>query len=149
MVADKYYREAVGLSTATFQLLGVLGPALAGIMAVWLGARQIFFLDGVSFVIAGILIPQQDLQKGIKSKVQQISNTSQNVLKGIRLLFGNKILRFALAIEFVSAIAGAMILVNIISHIKNGLFLDDKYYGWIMAVFWYWCRYFSLCFRQF
>ena len=32
IVDSKYYREAVGLSTATFQLLGVLGPALAGIV---------------------------------------------------------------------------------------------------------------------
>lgn len=138
VAADKYYREAVGLSTATFQLLGVLGPALAGIMAVWLGARQIFLLDGVSFVLAGILIlliPRQDLQKGVASRTPLPTNTWQNIVKGIRLLFGNKILRFALAIEFVSAIAGAMILVNTISHIKNGLYLDDKYYGWIMAVF--------------
>lgn len=28
-----------------------------------------------------------------------------------------------------------MILVNTISHIKNGLLLDDKYYGWAMAIF--------------
>ena len=44
-------------------------------------------------------------------------------------------MRFALAIEFVSAIAGAMILVNTISHIKNSLLLDDKFYGWAMAIF--------------
>lgn len=43
IVEKKYYREAIGLSTATFQLLGVLGPGLAGILAVWLGVRQIFF----------------------------------------------------------------------------------------------------------
>ncbi len=43
IIEGKYFREAVGLSTATFQLLGVLGPALAGMVAVWLGARQIFF----------------------------------------------------------------------------------------------------------
>lgn len=138
IIEGKYYREAVGLSTATFQLLGVLGPALAGIIAVWLGARQIFFIDGVSFILAALLIlsiPRQELQKGVTAKIQKSSDTWRNVIKGIRLLFGNKILRFALAIEFVSAIAGAMILVNTISYIKSGLLLDDKYYGWIMAIF--------------
>lgn len=39
-----HYRQAVGLSTATFQILGVLGPGLAGILAVWFGAREIFLL---------------------------------------------------------------------------------------------------------
>lgn len=138
IIEGKYFREAVGLSTATFQLLGVLGPALAGIVAVWLGARQIFFLDAISFIVAAILIlsiPRKELQKGVTLAAQQSHNTWGDVIKGIRLLFGNKILRFALSIEFVSAIAGAMILVNTISHIKNGLELDDKYYGWVMAVF--------------
>jgi NRE family putative nickel resistance protein-like MFS transporter len=138
IIEGKYFREAVGLSTATFQLLGVLGPALAGIIAVWLGARQIFFLDGISFVLAGILIlsiPSNELQKGVTDEARQSQNTWNDVIKGIQLLFGNKILRFALAIEFVSAIAGAMILVNTISHIKNSLLLDDKFYGWAMAIF--------------
>jgi MFS transporter, NRE family, putaive nickel resistance protein len=138
IIEGKYFREAVGLSTATFQLLGVLGPALAGIVAVWLGARQIFFLDAASFIIAAVLIlsiPKLELQKGVSLEAQQSHNTWGDVIKGIRLLFGNKVLRFALSIEFVSAIAGAMILVNTISHIKNGLLLDDKYYGWAMAIF--------------
>jgi len=138
IIEGKYYREAVGLSTATYQLLGILGPALAGIVAVWLGAREIFFVDAASFVIAAVLIlaiPKQELQKGVSVEAQQAENMWSNVIKGIRLLFGNKILRFALSIEFVSAIAGAMILVNTISHIKNGLGLTDKYYGWVMAAF--------------
>ena len=66
IVEVKYFREAVGLSTATFQLLGVLGPALAGVVAVWLGARQIFFLDAASFIAAALLIisiPKAALQK--------------------------------------------------------------------------------------
>ena len=35
IIEGEYYREAVGLSTATYQLLGILGPALAGIIAIW------------------------------------------------------------------------------------------------------------------
>lgn len=138
IIEGRYFREAVGLSTATFQLLGVLGPALAGIVAVWLGARQIFFLDGASFIAAALLIisiPGDALQKGVTAEAQKSTDTWGNVIKGVRLLFGNNILRFALAIEFVSAIAGALILVDTISYIKNGLRLDDKYYGWVMAIF--------------
>ncbi|MBL0132820.1 MAG: MFS transporter [Chitinophagaceae bacterium] len=138
IIEGKYYREAVGLSTATYQLLGILGPALAGIVAVWLGAREIFFVDAISFIVAAFLIlaiPKQELQKGVTVAAEQPQNTWGDVIKGVRLLFANKVLRFALSIEFVSAIAGAMILVNTIGHIKNGLQLDDKYYGWVMASF--------------
>jgi len=138
IVDNQYYREAVGLSTATFQLLGVLGPALAGIVAVWLGARQIFFLDGISFIVAALFIisiPTKDLQKGVSGHAKTDSDTWRDVRKGVKLLFSNRIIRFALCIEFVSAIAGAMILVNTIGHIKNNLQLGDNYYGWIMAAF--------------
>ena len=138
IVDNNYYREAVGLSTATFQLLGVLGPAMAGIVAVWLGARQIFFLDGISFIVAALFIlsiPTKDLQKGVSEHSQRDSDTWSDVMKGVKLLFSNRIIRFALCVEFVSAIAGAMILVNTIGHIKNNLQLGDNYYGWIMAAF--------------
>ncbi|MBA4167025.1 MAG: MFS transporter [Chitinophagaceae bacterium] len=138
IVDSKYYREAVGLSTATFQLLGVVGPGLAGIVAVWLGARDIFFVDAFSFIIAALLIlsiPGAALQKGVTAQAEQSGNGWADVIKGIRLLFGNKLVRFALGIEFVSAIAGAQILVNSINQIKNGLHLSDNYYGWLMALF--------------
>lgn len=138
IIEGKYYREAVGLSTATYQLLGILGPALAGVIAIWLGAREIFFVDAASFIIAAFLIltiPREALQKGVLSAARQSESTWSDVIKGVRLLFSNKILRFALSIEFVSAVAGAMILVNTISLVKSGLQLTDKYYGLVMAAF--------------
>lgn len=137
-VVDKaHYRQAVGLSTATFQILGVLGPGLAGILAVWFGARQIFFIDAGSFVIAAVLIlmlPTAKLQHAIK-KNEKTFTAWHDAIKGIRLLFKNPLIRFALFIEFVSAIAGAQILVNTVGHIKSGLHLDDRHYGWVMAAF--------------
>lgn len=138
IVEREIYREANGLSMATFQLLSVFGPALAGIVAVWLGVKQIFFVNGATLFIAILLIltiPVAALQKGVNTDDTQSGNTWSEILKGIRLLFGNKILRFSLSIEFISAIAGAMILVNTVGLVKTSLQLDDKHYGWIMAVF--------------
>lgn len=138
IVENNYYREAIGLSTATYQLLGVLGPALAGIVAVWFGAREIFFIDAISFVIAAVIIlsiSKNELSKGTSNGNSENKDTWDGVLKGVRLLFGNKSLQFSLCIEFISAIAGAMILVNTISLIKKDLLLGDSHYGWVMAFF--------------
>ena len=132
-----YYRQAIGLSTATFQLLGVLGPGLAGILAVWLGVRDIFLVDAASFIIAGILIlglPGALLNQPPGTTGEPLSTWS-DVVQGATLLFSNPLIRFALAIEFVSAIAGAQILVNTVGHIKDGLGLTDTYYGWVMGAF--------------
>lgn len=139
IVEKGIYRQAIGLSTATYQLLGVLGPGLAGILAIWLGAKEIFFVDAVSFILAGILIltlPGHLIKKSkeISSDTKPLS-TWQDVAKGARLLLSNKLIRFALSIEFVSAIAGAQILVNTVGHVKSGLQLTDKHYGMVMSAF--------------
>ncbi len=139
IVDKKLYRQAIGLSAATYQLLGVLGPGLAGVLAIWLGAREIFIVDAATFVIAGILLlslpkdflnaPKQD------EHIKKHTITWQDVTKGSKLLFANKDIRFALFIELVSAMAGAFILVNTITLVKGGLNLTDRNYGLIMAAF--------------
>jgi len=43
IVPGNEYREANGFSMATFQLLSVFGPALAGLFAVWLGLNNCFW----------------------------------------------------------------------------------------------------------
>ena len=133
----KNYSSGIALSNATNQLLGVLGPGIAGGVAAWLGARQIFFVDAASFIIAAVFIlslPSLLIIK--KSNVKrQIPKVWTDVLKGTHLLFTDKAVRFALLIEFVSAIAGAQILVNTVGYIKGQLHLTDKHYGYVMAAF--------------
>lgn len=96
-------------------------------------------MDAASFVIPGILIltlPGSLMRKATAADARaKVLSAWQDVLKGARLLFGNKLIRFALSIEFVSAIAGAQILVNTVGHIKSGLHLNDQHYGWVMAAF--------------
>ena len=138
VVDKKLYREAIGLSAATYQILGILGPGLAGILAVWLGAREIFLVDAATFIIAGILLltlPKEFLNAPEEHISKKHPTTWQEVTKGIKLLFGNRYIRFALFIELVSAMAGAFILVDTIVLIKGELNLTDKEYGWTMAAF--------------
>ena len=133
------FANAIVLSNATWQLLGVLGPGLAGGMAALMGLREIFFFDAVSFIIAAILIfliPGNLILKNEAAlKTESIKNIGTDILIGTKLLFQKRPIRFALFIELVAAIAGAQILVNTIGHIKGGLHLTDVYYGWLMAAF--------------
>jgi NRE family putative nickel resistance protein-like MFS transporter len=130
------YSKGIALSNATYQILGILGPGLAGAVAAWLGAREIFFVDAASFIIAGVLIlslPSLMIEK--KKSSQPLPNVWKDILKGSRLLFQNKAIRFALFIELVSAIAGAQILVNTVGYVKGALLLTNKHYGYVMAAF--------------
>lgn len=135
--SEKNYSSGIALSNATNQLLGVLGPGLAGGVAAWLGARQIFFVDAASFIIAAVFIlslPSLLIERKENGNVVQ-AKVWTDIIKGTRLLFRDKAIRFALLIELVSAIAGAQILVNTIGYIKGQLHLTDKHYGYVMAAF--------------
>jgi NRE family putative nickel resistance protein-like MFS transporter len=131
------YGSGIALSNATNQLLGILGPGLAGGVAAWLGARQIFFVDAASFIIAAVFIltlPSLLIEKHNKGGKPQ-ANVWPDILKGTKLLFTDKAIRFSLLIELVAAIAGAQILVNTVGYIEGQLHLTDKYYGYVMAAF--------------
>ena len=133
------YANAITLSNATWQLLGMLGPGLAGALAIWLGSRQIFIFDAASFIISSVLvfmIPIALLKEEDKTESQSsFKNVWNDIEKGTKLLFNNSPIRFALLIELVAAIAGAQILVNTVGHIKGNLSLTDKEYGWAMTAF--------------
>ncbi len=133
----KNYSSGIALSNATNQLLAVLGPGVAGAIAVWLGERQIFFVDAASFIIAAVIILTLPSLLAERKKAGNIVQAKAwtDIIKGTRLLFTEKAIRFALLIELVSAIAGAQILVNTVGYIKGQLHLTDKHYGYVMAAF--------------
>jgi NRE family putative nickel resistance protein-like MFS transporter len=132
------YGNAIALSNGTWQMLGILGPGLAGALAVVWGARQIFFFDAFSFVISSLLvffIPISTLAKSGKGIESSFKSVQGSILKGTRLLFTIPPIRFSLLIELAAAIAGAQIIVNSVGYIKGDLLLSDKEYGWTMAAF--------------
>lgn len=132
------YANAITLSNATWQLLGILGPGLAGALAVWLGSRQIFLFDALSFVLSSILvlmIPMTTLKKEKSAVNFTFSNFGKDIIQGTKLLFQHPPIRFALLIELGAAIAGAQVLVNTVGHIKGNMLLTDREYGWAMTAF--------------
>lgn len=132
------YAQAISLSSGTYQLLGVLGPGIAGGLAAIINLRDIFFLDAISFIVAAILIftlpGNLNVARTSKASIL-IPNVWSDIKKGTRDLFKDNIIRFALVMEFVAAIAGAQILVNTVGHIKGELQLSSIEYGWAMSAF--------------
>ncbi len=133
------YSNAIVLSNGTWQLLGMLGPGLAGGLAAFMGARQIFFFDAFTFIIAAVLIlaiPGKLIAANKNSEIKHYEiSVWSDISRGTRLLFHNPPVRFAVMIEMVIAIAGAQIFVNTVGLVKGGMGLNDQYYGWVMMAF--------------
>jgi NRE family putative nickel resistance protein-like MFS transporter len=130
--------QAIALSSATYQLLSVLGPSLAGSIATFVGTRQVFFLDGITFLIAAILIiklPGQLMVNQSQQTVRTVNKTLQDIRTGTRCLFIDPPIRYALALQLIAAIAGAEILVNTVGYVQGTLHFGKIEYGWVMAAF--------------
>ncbi|MFD2786223.1 MFS transporter [Hymenobacter rubripertinctus] len=128
--------QAISLSGATYELLGVLGPGLAGAVAVVLGTRNIFFLDAATFLVSGILI--LTLPARLRGEAEAGADTRitvPNLLVGTRRLWGRGPMRYALLLELVAAVSGALILVNTVGRVKGQLGLGNAEYGWVMSAF--------------
>jgi NRE family putative nickel resistance protein-like MFS transporter len=132
------YAGAIALSSATYQLLGVLGPGIAGSVAAFIGARQVFFLDAVTFLLAAVLIFTLPGQLRVESN-QQPSSTSgrtwRDIKDGTTRLLSDAPIRYALFMQLVASIAGAQILVNTVGYVQGTLKLGNVQYGWVMAAF--------------
>jgi NRE family putative nickel resistance protein-like MFS transporter len=130
--------RSIALSSATSQLLGVLGPGLAGSIAAFVGTREVFFLDGLTFLIAAILIvtlPGKLIVSQNNLAAKTIDKTVADIRAGTTCLFADPPIRYALALQLVTSIAGAEILVNTVSHVQSSLHVGKVEYGWVMAAF--------------
>lgn len=139
VTGENDYASAIALSSATYQLLGgVIGPSIAGSIAAFIGARQVFFLDAVTFFFAAVLIFTLPGQLKVESN-QQLSSTSggtwRDIKDGTTRLLSDAPIRYALFIQLVTSIMGAQILVNTVGYVQGTLKLGDVQYGWVMAAF--------------
>ena len=135
---EEDYHKAIALSSATYQLLGVLGPGLAGGVATVVGTRQVFLLDGITFLLAALLIvtlPGQLMVNQEQKTAKTVQKTFQDIRTGTFCLFADPLIRYALFMQLVAAIAGAAILVNTVGYVQGVLGLGKVEYGWVMAAF--------------
>ena len=132
------YPQAIALSSATFQLLGVLGPGIAGAIAALVGARQVFFLDALTFLMAAVLIvtlPGQLRVEKAAAQARSSGRTWRDIREGTTRLFADNGLRYALAMQLVASVTGAQILVNTVGYVQGTLKLGSVQYGWVMGAF--------------
>lgn len=129
--------QAIALSNATYQLLSVLGPALAGSVAALLSTRSVFFLDALTFLIAAGLIAglPTALIAAKEGAVSPRSGFLEELSVGSQCLWWDAAMRYGLLLQLVAAIAGAEILVNTVGYVQGVLQAGSQAYGSIMAVF--------------
>lgn len=128
---------AIALSNATYQLLSILGPAIAGSVAALFNTRSVFFLDALTFLVAAgliawlpraLIVPREGAVSPHRGFLEELSVGSQ-------CLWWDRAIRYGLLLQLVAAIAGAEILVNTVGYVQGTLQAGSQAYGSIMAAF--------------
>ncbi len=131
------YPQAIALSGTTYQILGVFGPGIAAILALFIPARELFFWDGASFLIAAILIAclPGSLRVNATDDDKSVTRIFADIRSGTARLWTDAPIRYGLVMQLVAAIAGAQILVNTVGYVQGALHQSAAAYGWVMMGF--------------
>jgi MFS transporter, NRE family, putaive nickel resistance protein len=130
------YPQAIALSSTTYQILGVFGPGIAGILALFAGTRDLFFWDGLSFLLAAILIGTLPEDIRINASVDKsVERIWTDIQTGTTRLWTDPPIRYGLMMQLVASIAGAQILVNTVGYVQGTLQQTAVEYGWVMMGF--------------
>ena len=137
VTGETNYPQAIALSSTTYQILGVFGPGIAGVLALFIGARDLFFWDGASFIIAAILIATLpgNLQTNTGESKKKVASMRSDIQVGTIQLWTDAPIRYGLMMQLVASIAGAQILVNTVGYVKGTLNYTAVEYGWVMMGF--------------
>lgn len=130
------YQEAIALSGVTYQLLSAVGPGVAGLVAAFVGIRQVFFLDAITFAIAAVLVISiPDALNSTTTPAHRQSNLWRELSVGTVCLWRDRALRYGLLLQLIAALSGAQILINTVRYVQGSLHLSTLDYGWVMAAF--------------
>ncbi len=131
------YPQAIALSSTTYQILGVFGPGIAGVLALFIGARELFFWDGASFIIAAILIATLpgNLRTNAGESERKVASMRSDIQVGTIQLWTDAPIRYGLMMQLVASIVGAQILVNTVGYVRGTLNYTAVEYGWVMMGF--------------
>lgn len=133
MIAGREHaRSAFALSAATTEILGIVGPGLAGVLAIWVGGRQLFLVIAVAFLVAALLVAALGQ---LRTNHVDDSTAMRGIADGTRRLWGDRPIRFAVLMELVAAVSGALILTATVGRVQGGLALSEAHFGWAMAVY--------------
>lgn len=127
VVGSDQYVKALSLSRIAVDMEAVLGPAVAGLLVTLLGLNWLFWFDAATYLASAALVTASVLPHVSKPSIQFSFRTFLGELTyGTRILLHQAVLRRALLLNLVEAIAGAAAIVATVVYVKDVLMLGEN-----------------------
>jgi NRE family putative nickel resistance protein-like MFS transporter len=134
VVGREQYVRALSLSRIAVDMEAVLGPAVAGLLVSLLGLNWLFWFDAGTYLVSAVLVAASSLPHVSKPSIRFSFRTFLAELTyGTRILLRQSVLRRALMLNLVEAIAGAAAIVATVVYVKDVLMLGETEFVLAMA----------------
>jgi len=134
IVGQKHYVKALSMSRIAVDVEAVMGPMLAGLLVTWLGLNWLFWFDAATYLVSAVLVAFCALPKRSQPLTRfSLGELLDELSYGTRILLRQSVLRRALMLNFVEAIAGAAAIVGTVIYVKDMLGLGDSEFVIAMA----------------
>jgi MFS family permease len=130
LVEREYIGNAIGLTSVAFNAPAVIGPAVAGLLIVWVGVAGSFYINAIATlaVVAAILMmhPSPPTTTRREPLLATIGD-------GLAFLWGHPILKWIVGVFAVSALLTRPYAQLIPAYVVNTLQGDARALGWAVA----------------
>lgn len=130
---EEDYTNALSLSRLAEDLETLLSPMLAALLLTMVGFPVLFAGTVAGFVLSALLVVSVRLP--LRPPPSEGEGVWEATTKGLRVYLATPRLRGALAVEFATAAAGAMVLVNTVVIVRATMGLGDSAVAVALAAF--------------
>lgn len=125
------YTRALSLARLAYDLENLLSPALAAIALSFVSYTDLFLFDSATFVISAALVATVTIPAA--QTLREPGGLRSKLTLGLRRYLATPRLRGLLALHLAAAAAGAMVIVNTVVYVREGLGLGETEVAWAMA----------------
>ena len=130
LVDRAYLGNAIGLNSVAFNAPAVIGPAIAGLLIVWVGVAGSFYVNAVLTLAVVVAVAMMHPSPPSSAQREPMFAAMRG---GVAFLFGHPILRWIVAAFVVLAIFARPYAQLIPAYIVNVLHGDARALGWAVA----------------
>lgn len=131
MLVDRpYVGNAIGLNSVAFNAPAVIGPAVAGLLIVWVGVAGSFYVNAVATLAVVVAVAMMASSPPSTARREPML---ASIMSGLRFVRDHPILRWIFAVFFISAIFVRPYSQLIPAFVVNTLHGDARSLGWAVA----------------
>ncbi len=125
--------QATALSSSSQRVTALLGPALAGVLLLWLRPKGVFSFDAATFAVSALCVSLVKDPRKARTAVDRLTNFWSEMMEGLRLFAPGTVLGTLIALIGAAAFAGGIYNTLEYAYVRDVLKLGGPGFGFMMS----------------